>query len=252
MEKECYENPRLVALYDLLNARGADWAYYLDLAGRAEGPILDVGCGTGALTVEAAQRGRAVYGLDLSAAMLDVARRRAGGDRVIWQQGILEGFAPELQFALIYMTGHAFQELGSDAEILAHFQAVRRLLTPEGQFVFDTRNPARRAWRNWVPERSERQLELPGGGRVRVWHQMLDVSAGYVSFEEHYAFEQQGEGPEERLMSRSRLRFATMDEITGLAEVARLSVESAYGDWDRRDVSDDAPELIVSLRPAPL
>ena len=252
MEKEGYENPRLVALYDLLNARGADWAYYLDLACRAEGPILDVGCGTGALTVEAAQRGRVVYGLDPSAAMLDVARRRAGGDRVIWQQGILDGFAPELQFALIYMTGHAFQELGSDAEILAHFQAVRRLLTPEGQFVFDTRNPARRAWVNWVPERSERQLELPGGGRVRVWHQVLDVSAGYVSFEEHYAFEQQGEGPEERLMSRSRLRFAALDEITDLAAAAGLALESAYGDWDRRDVSDDAPELIVSLRPAPL
>ena len=252
MEKEGYENPRLVALYDLLNARGADWAYYLDLACRAEGPILDVGCGTGALTVEAAQRGRVVYGLDPSAAMLDVARRRAGGERVIWQQGILDGFAPERQFALIYMTGHAFQELGSDAEILAHFQAVRRLLTPEGQFVFDTRNPVRRAWRNWVPERSERQLELPGGGQARVWHQVLDVSAGYVSFEEHYAFEQQGEGQEERLVSRSRLRFATMDEIIGLAEIARLSVECAYGDWDRRDVSDDAPELIVSLRPAPL
>jgi SAM-dependent methyltransferase len=138
MVNDCYTDPKLVALYDLLNASGADWEYYLDLA------------------AEAAQHGHMVYGLDPSAAMLDVARRRAGGDRVIWQQGILEGFAPELQFALIYMTGHAFQELGSDAEILAHFQAVQRLLTPEGRCVFDTRNPARRAWRNWVPERSER------------------------------------------------------------------------------------------------
>ncbi|XXK32327.1 class I SAM-dependent methyltransferase [Rhodobacteraceae bacterium nBUS_24] len=252
MENECYETPKLVALYDLLNARGADWEYYLDLAGLAEGPILDVGCGTGALTVEAAQCGHMVYGLDPSAAMLDVARRRAGGDRVIWQQGILEGFAPELQFALIYMAGHAFQELGSDAEILAHFKAVRRLLTPEGRFVFDTRNPARRAWLNWAPERSERQLELPGGGRVRVWHNVLDASAGFVSFEEHYAFGGQGAGPEERLMSLSRLRFAALDEITALAKAAGLAVENAYGDWDRREVSDDAPELIVSLRSAPL
>ena len=150
------------------------------------------------------------------------------------------------------MTGHAFQELGSDAEILAHFQAVQRLLAPEGQFVFDTRNPARRAWLNWVPERSERQLELPDGRHVRIWHNVLDVSAGYVSFEEHYAFEGQGAGPEERLMSRSRLRFATLDEITGLAAAAGLALESAYGDWDRRAVSDKAPELIVSFRRAPL
>ena len=252
MEKECYENPRLVALYDLLNGPGADWEYYLDLAVKAEGPILDVGCGTGALTVEAAQRGHMVYGLDPSAIMLDVARRRAGADRVIWQQGILEGFAPELQFALIYMTGHAFQELASDADILAHFKAVRRLLTPEGQFVFDTRNPARRAWLNWVPECSERRLKLPGGGHVRVWHNVLDVSAGFVSFEEHYAFEQRGKGPEECLVSHSRLRFAALDEITALAAAAGLSVEGGHGDWDLRAMSDEAPELIVRLRLAPI
>ena len=100
MEKECYENPRLVALYDLLNARGADWAYYLDLVGRAEGPILDVGCGTSTVTVETAQFGHMIYGLDPLAAMLDVARRRVGGDRVIWQQGILEGFARKLIVSL--------------------------------------------------------------------------------------------------------------------------------------------------------
>lgn len=53
-------------------------------------------------------------------------------------------------------------------------------------------------------------------------------------------------------MSRSRLRFATLDEITGLAEIAGLAVASVYGDWDRQEISDEAPELIVSLRRAPL
>lgn len=184
--------------------------------------------------------------------MLDVARRRAGGDRVIWQQGILEGFAQELQFALLYMTGHAFQELGSDAEILAHFEAVWRLFTLEGPLVFDTRNPAQRAWLNWVPERSERQLELPSRGRVRVRHNVLDISAGFVSFEEHYTFEVRGAGQDEHLVSHSQLRFTTLEEINGLAAAAGLALESSYGGWDRRAIGDEASELIVSLRPAPI
>ena len=81
---------------------------------------------------------------------------------------------------------------------------------------------------------------------------MLDVSAGFVSFEEHYTFEVRGAGQDERLVSHSRLRFTTLEEITGLAAAAGLALESAYGDWDRRDVSDEAPELIVNLRRAPL
>jgi magnesium-protoporphyrin O-methyltransferase len=40
--------------------------------------ILDAGCGTGALALEAARRGASVVAIDLSPALVDVARRRVG------------------------------------------------------------------------------------------------------------------------------------------------------------------------------
>lgn len=61
-------------------------AYYerpamLDLAGDVSGrSILDVGCGSGALSAALRDRGATVTGMDASAAMLDLARQRLGAD----------------------------------------------------------------------------------------------------------------------------------------------------------------------------
>ena len=50
--------------------------------------LLDAGCGTGALAVEAARRGAEVVAVDVSGGLVDVARRRAGDDaRIEWHVG---------------------------------------------------------------------------------------------------------------------------------------------------------------------
>ena len=50
--------------------------------------LLDAGCGTGALAVEAAQRGADVVAIDVAAGLIDIARDRApGGLRIDWRSG---------------------------------------------------------------------------------------------------------------------------------------------------------------------
>jgi magnesium-protoporphyrin O-methyltransferase len=65
-------------------------------AGRDRKRILDAGCGTGALAVEAAQRGAEVVAIDLSPQLVDVARQRVealgilsapGQGRIDWRSG---------------------------------------------------------------------------------------------------------------------------------------------------------------------
>lgn len=54
--------------------------------------LLDVACGTGTVAIEAARRGAAVVGLDLTPAMLDIAQQRAAaaGVQPEWRQGSFE------------------------------------------------------------------------------------------------------------------------------------------------------------------
>src|SRR5215831_12527166 len=84
-----YVDPRLVELYDHDNPRGADTDFYLRLAATLDAhQVLDLGCGTGLLTLElAAVDGRFVMGVDPAPAMLAVARRKPGAERVTWIEG---------------------------------------------------------------------------------------------------------------------------------------------------------------------
>src|SRR5436309_1413405 len=69
----------LARLYDLdLSEDPGDLDLLLALAGRADGPVLELASGSGRLTVPLAQGGRDVTGIDLDPAML--ARARSAAD----------------------------------------------------------------------------------------------------------------------------------------------------------------------------
>src|SRR5688572_18140622 len=91
-ERDADEAARLAALYDLDYGplEGADDVeWFCGLARRTGGPILELGCGTGRITVSLAQEGHHVVGLDRSAAMLERAERRARrvNAEVRWVEG---------------------------------------------------------------------------------------------------------------------------------------------------------------------
>jgi SAM-dependent methyltransferase len=230
-----YSDHRLVALYDALNPAGPDTAFYLELAHGA-GHIVDLGCGTGLLACELAQRGYRVTGIDPSPQMLQIARHRPEGKRVTW----IEGDAGALPFAghadLVVMTGHVAQIFLDDASLLATLQAVRRALRPGGRIAFESRNPAARAWEAWTPERSRRRVQ-----DVEVWQECDDTpDTNRIAFTTFYRFK---DG--ETLEARSELRFRTQAELTALLNQAGFTQIDWYGDWNRAPVEETSRELIA-------
>ncbi|WP_250512554.1 class I SAM-dependent methyltransferase [Caballeronia sp. INDeC2] len=243
-----YDDPRLVALYDILNPFAPDTAFYLALAEPAK-HIVDLGCGTGLLACELAKRGHRVTGIDPSPQMLRVARARPHGDEVTW----IEGDANALPFVgaadLLVMTGHVAQVFLDDAAFLATLKAARRAIRPGGAIAFESRNPAARAWENWTRERSSRRVEAPDGKTVEVWqerHAQPDPSTtGRAAFTTHYRFMST---PEDTLSATSELRFRTLDELARLLTDSGFARIDWYGDWDRAPVDETSRELIAVAR----
>jgi SAM-dependent methyltransferase len=170
-----YQDPDLAQFYDLDNGWGPDLDYCLDFAKDA-GSVLDLGCGTGQLAVRLAE-GRTVVGVDPAEAMLEIARRRPGGRRVVWVRSDARNLRLGRRFDLVLLTGHAFQVFLTDRAQEAVFSTIAEHLDPAGRFVFDTRNPAAKAWREWIPDRSRRHLVHPQLGDVEAWNDAVPESS---------------------------------------------------------------------------
>jgi SAM-dependent methyltransferase len=244
MVDRSFADPSLAALYDALNPWGPGDDFYLGLVMAADS-VLDVGCGTGQLLRRArglGHRGRLV-GLDPAAAMLVRARRH--GTDVEWVLGDLGVDDWRQDFDLVVMTGHAFQVLVGDEELRAALRRVRTALRPGGRFVFETRNPAARAWETWTPE-TVRTVTDGDGRVVRVWHEVEEppVHGDRVTFTETFACD----AWRRPVVSRTTLRFLGADDVAGFLREAGLSVVAQYGDWGRGPLTPAGPEIITVAR----
>ena len=72
-----------------------------------------------------------------------------------------------------------------------------------GRLVFETRDPAAKAWLEWTRERSDKRIIAPGVGAMQSGVEVLDVSGDLVSFRGTVVFESDGAVP----TSDSTLRF---------------------------------------------
>jgi SAM-dependent methyltransferase len=174
--------------------------------------------------------------------MLVQARRRA---TVEWVLGDLASARWEREFDLVVMTGHAFQVLLGDEELRASLGAIRDALTDGGRFVFETRNPAARAWESWTLEHV-REVTGSDGALVRVWHEVETPVAGdcvtFTETFEHPAWDRPR-------VSRSTLRFLGPDALSRFLGEAGLCVHERYGDWGRGPFTPASPEIVTVARP---
>lgn len=193
MPDEHYENPKLAAVYDVFCPWGVDRDFYLSLTGAPPQHVLDLGCGTGLLCEAYAARGHIVTGADPTPAMLQVARQKPHGSQIEWVQAFAQAFRSERRFDLIIMTGHAFQIMLSDDDVLATLTTMRRHLKPSGRAVFESRNPAI----DWAAEWNGTSELTHAGVTIRETTEVLSRVGDRVTFEQRYQF------PDETLVSFS-------------------------------------------------
>jgi len=240
MTERLYSDPDFVQFYDIENQGRTDFDYCIGLATDCAS-VLDLGCGTGQLAAELAG-GHSVTGVDPAPAMLDVARRRAGGHKVDWVEADARTVRLGRRFDLVLLTGHAFQVFLTQEDQQAVLRTIANHLAPGGRFIFDTRNPAVEEWLEWTPQRSERMVAHPGLGTVKAWNDAEhDAATGVVSYSTFYEIPG---GGRQVLAAESKIAFPEKDDLAAMLDEAGLLVEQWLGDWEGEPYVATSPEII--------
>jgi len=143
--KEIYELPDL---YDIvmgpLAQEGQELAFYRAQSQASDGPVLELACGSGRLTIPLAKDGIDISGLDMSDAMIQRARAKADkhGVTIPWVVADMRVFELERRFGLIFIPLNSLLHLHSRAEYEDLLACIRKHLLPDGHFVLSVYNPS--------------------------------------------------------------------------------------------------------------
>jgi len=210
-----------------------DVAFYVEEASDAEPPVVELGVGTGRITVPIAAAGIQVIGVDSSPGMLEVCREQvevAGvSDLVDLRLGDLRDPPVEGRFELVVCPFRTYLHLHDDEARLAALRAARDLLVDGGRLVFDVFAPGE----DDIAETHGRWLEREPGIFERAdWDRatrMLTLSV---------------RGPESE--TTMALAWLSAEEWRALLEQAGFEVEALYGWFDRRPYSGGEDQVWIA------
>lgn len=236
---DLYADPHVVQFYDLASRARPDFAFCKELAKSARS-ILDLGCGTGELATDLASN-HDVTGVEPATAMLDIAKNRAGGEKINWIEADARNLKLDQRFDLIILTGHTFQVFLSDFDQNAVLATIERHLKPEGRFIFDSRNPNYTQPKTRERSDTTRHLSHPQLGEIEAYNKSsYDEPSGILTYENGYKVKKTGITH----VGTAKIRYTPIEALAIKLSAAGLTADNWLGDWEGKPFTPTAREII--------
>jgi SAM-dependent methyltransferase len=200
--------------------------FLVEFAG--DGPVLELGIGTGRIGLPLSQRGVRVHGIDLSEEMVARLRAKPGAGDIEVTMGDFATTRVDATFTLAYLVANTIMNLTTQAEQVACFRNVGDHLDPGGCFVIEVVVPGLQ--------------RLPPGERFLPFH----VSPDHLGFDE-YDVARQGLVSHHYWISDGEVqvlappfRYVWPAELDLMAELAGMSLRDRFGGWKREPFTSES------------
>jgi SAM-dependent methyltransferase len=240
----------------------ADWndkKFYVDLALESGGPVLELGCGTGRISLLIARSGVPVTGLDRSEAMLKVFQRKLADEpepvkkRVTLVQGDMRNFSLDMQFSLAIIPFGPFNLLFESEDQISCLTCIRKHLADRGTLAMDVmyhdlRKLSENIGKELAPFKKPFQMQ-DGRSFTLGWHQNSIDYNRQITFGEMVYSIQNPDGRQERMVFPDNMRYFFRYEIEHLLARTGFKTEAEYADFDKTPFGTKYPsELIFFAR----
>jgi len=232
-----------------------DLPFLHEMARRSGGLILELMCGTGRVLLPLAESGFTITGVDLSPAMLEIARAQVMEAGLEQRVTLLEGDVralplPPDSFALAFVAVNSFMHLDEVRDQLATLANVRRALNRRGLLVIDLFNPdPREIAREDNRLVLDREYQLDGR-HVQKFVAIDSDAAAQLSRVTYLYDETAADGQLTRHTMRFTLRWLYRFELEHLLARAGFTLRNLYGSYELDDYGSGSPRMIAVAAPS--
>jgi SAM-dependent methyltransferase len=236
----------------------ADVPFYQDFARSLETPILELGAGSGRLTLPLAEAGHSVVAVDVSPSMLARLRSRLDDSTQDIKERIqvVEADLCELDLAtafdLILVPFYTFNYLLTPQSQRQALKRIARHLIPNGNALIDLFLPLKHIRQcPSEPIMKVDRVDEATGNRIRGWNQyVMDIERQIETRIHRFEITApNGEVYEREFTTRRRYFFP--QELEALFAAADLKVKAIYSGYQRKPVAPDSEQRVYVLERVP-
>jgi SAM-dependent methyltransferase len=193
------------------------------------GAALELGIGTGRVALPLSERGVRVHGIDLSTAMVQRLREKAGAERISVTIGDFATTRVDGTFRLAYLVFNTIMNLTTQDAQVACFRNVAAHLEPGGRFVIEVGVPDLR--------------RLLPGESIRPF----TVTPNYLGFDEYTDTIAQTMSSHHYRVTGDKLtvmsvpfRYVWPSELDLMARIAGMTLRERWSSWQREPFTADS------------
>jgi len=240
------EYDKLADLYDLEYTHDYDLPFWLALAEREAGPVVEWGAGTGRLATRLAAAGHDVTAVELSGEMVE--RGNVKREAVDWIVGDMRSASLEQRYGFSVCAFNSFLCLRSVEDALAFLRNAREHLAPGGLLGIEVSAFSPDELTSGQELRHDFTRDLPDGRLDRFSVSTYDAATQLMHMRLFYERYDDSGTLETRRAHDLTIRITTRDELFLMLRLADFEVEAVYGGFEAELFDSTSDHLIALAR----
>ena len=241
-----FEYDPLADLYDLEYAHDYDLPFWLSLAEREAGPVVEWGAGTGRIAAPLAAAGHDVTAVELSPEMVERGREKCRA--ADWVVGDMRSAKPGRRYGLAVCAFNSFLCLKSVDDALAFLRNAREHLAPGGLLGIEVSAFSPEELAGGPELRHDFTRELPGGRLDRFSVSRYDAATQLMEMRLFYERHDGSGMLENRRAHDLTIRVTNRDELDLMLRIAGFKVEAVFGGFEGEPFDSASDHFVVLAR----